>query len=259
MAPIPRGAIQKFYENIISSLKMKIGLIQTRGLGDILIATPIAMYYIERNCEVFWPIDSDFIPSFSNAFPKINFIPINKEECMGETEMYFLTRPKTELQKMGCDTIIVLYSHLTGFELGNRKLFESVSFDAYKYIITKVPFSEKWNFYPRRNIISESRLFNSLNLDPNEEYIVIHQEGSNFTIDIEKRLEEIPTRKVLITPISNNIFDWIGVLECSKELHLIDSVYANLVEQLNIKNSKYLYLRSDIRFTPTFINNWNYI
>jgi hypothetical protein len=47
---------------------MKIGIVQTRGLGDVVIAVPLAMWYADRGCEVLWPIDSEFIASFAFAF-----------------------------------------------------------------------------------------------------------------------------------------------------------------------------------------------
>ena len=34
----------------------KLGIIQTRGLGDIHIALPIAFFYKKKGFEIYWPI-----------------------------------------------------------------------------------------------------------------------------------------------------------------------------------------------------------
>lgn len=46
---------------------MRIGLVQTRGIGDIIIALPIAQSFVNDGHEVFWPIDSRFVSSFQAA------------------------------------------------------------------------------------------------------------------------------------------------------------------------------------------------
>ena len=238
---------------------MKLGIIQTRGLGDIVIAVPIAMYYIERGCEVYWPIDSEFIPSFQDSFPKINFIPVDKAVTGISTEEYFYNSPLNELKKITCNSIICLYSHLTGFDLGNNRLRESLSFDAYKYAVAKVPFSEKWNFAPKRNAVREGKLFELLQLNPTDSYNVIQNEGSNFIADIENYINEKELRTINISPLTNNIFDWIGVIERANHVYLVDSVYSNIVEQLDICNKKSLFLRSPSPMTPVLKNGWSFI
>lgn len=89
---------------------MRIGLIQTRGLGDIVIAVPIAMYYINRGHEVYWPIQDSFVNSFKYAFPKINFIPIDTNLTGINTADYFYEKPNIILKNLSCDEIICLRS-----------------------------------------------------------------------------------------------------------------------------------------------------
>jgi hypothetical protein len=238
---------------------MKIGIIQTRGLGDIVIAAPIAMYYIERGCEVYWPIDSEFISSFKDAFPKINFLSIEKSVTGNATAEYFYSAPHNELMKNGCTTIICLYSHLTGFDFGYPRHQNSLSFDAYKYAVAKVPFKEKWNFHPRRNPIREARIFNLLELNPEDKFTLIQTEGSNFTINPDQIPSKNELRRITIKPITDNIFDWLGVFERCDSAFLIDSVYVNLIEQMNLKIKKTIFFRSNCQLTPTLINEWEFI
>lgn len=238
---------------------MKIGIIQTRGLGDIVIAAPIAMYYIDRGCEVYWPIDSEFFESFTYAFPKINFIPIHSSLTGKATAEYFYHSPLEELFKIGCDSNICLYSHLTGFNLGNDRLQKSLPFDAYKYAVAKVPFNEKWNLKIKRNPLREGKVFETLNLDPSDKFILIHCTGSDFSINPMALVKNNDIRTIIIEPITNNPFDWLGVIENANELYFIDSIYSNIVEQLNFTMEKSFYLRSDAKFTPCLKNNWKFI
>ncbi len=98
---------------------MRLGLIQTRGLGDIVIAAPIAQYYIDRGHEVFWPVDHYFYPSVEAAFPEINFIQLDKSLTASGSRGYFLDEPLHQLQMRHCDPIIPLYSYLSGLPIFN--------------------------------------------------------------------------------------------------------------------------------------------
>ena len=238
---------------------MNIGIIQTRGLGDIIIAAPIAMHYVNLQNNVYWPIDIDFLPSFKSAFPFINFLPIDKEITGDSSADYFYNYPLKELTELGCESILCLYSHLSGYDLGFSRLQQALTFDAYKYAVANVPFSEKWNFKPLRNKTREIELFKKLDLNPNEPYILKHEIGSNFSIDLDQYIKEKNLRKISITSLTDNIFDWIGIIEHCKEFYGVDSLYVNMIEQLNININKYIYLRSPSPFTPTLITKWKYL
>jgi hypothetical protein len=123
-----------------------------------------------------------------------------------------------------------------------------------------VPFKKKWQLEIVRDFVREDTLFAELDLNPFDEYTVLHLQGSNVNLN-EKQFDNfIKTDKVVtITNKTNNIFDWLKVIECAKYLIMIDSCYANIVDQLNLNNSKILVLRSPIAFTPVFINNWDYV
>ncbi len=55
---------------------------------------------------------------------------------------------------------------------------------------------------------------------------------------------------------TDNPFDWLTMLECADKLVLVDSLYTNLVEQLNLPNTKTPLLRSRVAYTPVFKNGW---
>ena len=237
---------------------MKIGIIQSRGIGDIVIALPIAQFYIDRGDEVYWPIDSRFLSHFHKSFPDINFIEIDVNVFKENSLEYFYGIPFEILKGIKCEEIFTLYSYLSDTQIQNVRLSESLTFDAYKYAISKVPFKEKWNLNPVRNQSREVEIYKKIDLDPSSEYIIIHNEGSNFKADFTPLIMNSNLKVVEIKPLTDCIFDWLSVIEGAKMGIFVDSVYANVIEQLKIDIPKILYLRSVTKFTPVFINNWIY-
>ena len=41
---------------------MKIGLLQTTSIGDIVIAAPIAQYFVAQGHQVLWPVSDRYQP-----------------------------------------------------------------------------------------------------------------------------------------------------------------------------------------------------
>jgi hypothetical protein len=236
---------------------MKIGLIQTRGLGDIIIAVPIAQFFIDAGHDVVWPVDSRFTPSLAAAFPGINFLPVDIQEQGGTTAGYFYDHPLSLLKAAKCDQIFCLYSYLTGLEVNNKKLYKSLKFDEYKYAITGVPFDRKWTLKITRDAKKEQVLRNSLQIK--RKHVVVHEQGSDFHIKIQLPPDIIQNYDIIhIDQRTDNPFDWIGVIETAEMFIGVDSFFANLVEQLNLCSKKYLFLRSECRFTPVLKNGWMY-
>jgi hypothetical protein len=240
-------------QNASSSSKPRIGLIQSRGLGDIVIALPIAKWYHDRGYEVVWPIDEKFYPSFKDTINYVSFIPFKFQP----TITGFYAKPLEILNTQNCEKIINLYSFLSNLPVYRKKLSSSLSFDQYKYAISKVPFKEKWNLIIKRNIKNETELFNKK--IENDDYILIHDTGSNIkaSINIPQKYKEY--QKIIIDETTQSIFDWLYIIEKAKCLFMIDSCFSNLVDQLQINTEKYFILRSSTPFTPVLKSQWNYI
>ncbi len=237
---------------------MRIGIIQTRGLGDIVIAAPIAMYYIDRGCEVYWPIDSDFLDIFTYAFPKINFLGVEKTITGNNTADFFYNTPYKLLIENKCNTTICLYSYLTGFNFANENISNCISFDAYKYAVSKVPFSEKWNLKLKRNQKREAALFDKLNLLPSDKYCILHEQGSVHSADFSKVIPQ-EIKAIKINAITDNPLDWLGVIEHAQSAFVVNSVYSNLIDQMDFDIDRYFHANTDSKWTPVFLKRWNYI
>jgi hypothetical protein len=234
----------------------QLGLVQSRGLGDIIIALPIAKYYHDRGLRIHWPIDERFLPSFADSVDYVNFIPFRFEPDLDG----FLKTPIHLLKQAGCETNLILYSTLTSQATGasycNKALFNSLKFDEYKYAVAGVPFGEKWNLSIKRDRGREMALYREV--VTREDYVVVHTTGS----DVKAAFELPPRCKGLacieVSERTPNIFDWLTVFERARELFLIDSCFSNAVEQLNFTNDKSFILRSAINFTPVLRNKWKY-
>ena len=236
---------------------MKIGIIQTRGIGDIVIAAPIAQYYVDSGHEVFWPVDIRFLPSVQAAFPEIRFIAIDQAIAGNASLNYFFTQPLAELNQLGCSQIHCLYAYLSEIDIVNTKLARSLKFDEYKYAVANVSFAQKWKLRVARNKEREQILFERL--DIRRDYVLVHDQGSDFKRDIQLPEDVVRDFQIVkIDEISDNPFDWIGIIEQASMLVCVDSCFANLAEQLDLCSRKYLFLRSDVRATPVFKNGWQF-
>lgn len=239
----------------------KIGIIQTRGLGDNIIALPIAHWFAERGDDVYWPIDSRWVDAFSFAEPLVTFIPVthpNPDINPATVPVSFLWNKPLELVKAaGCTKMMPLYANVIQNE-DLLPLERWVKFDEFKYQVSGVPFREKWNLQIKRDYQRETALAGSLNLKA--PYAVAHLKSTGLAIprDVAEHFAGgLPV--VEIDERTTNPFDWIGVIEGASKILCVDSCYANLVEQLNIgPDGKILFLRSDLAYTPVFINGWNY-
>jgi hypothetical protein len=91
-----------------------------------------------------------------------------------------------------------------------------------------------------------------------ENYVVVHRQGSNVKKEIVIPPQFAGHQVIEIDEQTDCVFDWLLVLERAKFLMLIDSCFANLVDQLGFANEKMFILRSEVRFTPVLRSNWQH-
>jgi hypothetical protein len=236
---------------------MKLGIIQSRGLGDIIIALPIARYYLDELGyeQVLWPVCEEFYSHVKEAAPWVKWIPV-PTDTRGD---FFYTEPEKRLKNFKVDEILCLYQALNVRpELSQQPYFQLQHFDEFKYTKAGVPFLKKWTLKdcitrdPRR----EAQLIQKLGLDVSRPYVVYHTQGSSYRCEAD--LSAIPEdwQRIEITEITDSIFDWVSILEQATALILIDSVFSNLVDQLLIDVDKYWIPRSHIHLTPVLGTQW---
>ena len=84
----------------------------------------------------------------------------------------------------------------------------------------------------------------------------------NYNADLNPLLTEIglgDAQVINITSVTDNPFDWLGIIERSACFIGIDSFFVNVVDQLKLQVPKYFIRRSPVHFTPVLGGNWNYL
>lgn len=235
----------------------RIGIIQSRGLGDLVIALPIALHFREQGKEVLWPICEEFMPSMVKAAPWVNWIPL-KTDTHGN---FFYFHAYGNLKYRSCEDIICLYQYLSNQpELSDPDMFPILKFDQTKYAKAGVAFKDKMRL-PEcivRDPAAEDRVYKAV--VQQDRYIVVHTEGSSAKINLDfSDAEEQGYQVVRITEgVTDNVFDWLRVMEGAETLYLFDSVFANIADQMDLQVEKWFIRRSKMDLTPVLLSNWNY-
>jgi hypothetical protein len=236
--------------------KKKIGIIQSRGLGDIVIALPIARSYYDQGWSVYWPICEEFHTSVKDTVPWVTWVPIPKD-----TGAFFYDVPMARLRDLKVENAICLYQALTGHpELAAREEFQITKFDQLKYHAAGVPFLNKWQLDRciKRNPEREQALRDLLGIKPDEPYVAVHLEGSDHKATYDPSWIPQGWRVIEISPQTDCVFDWLGVLEGAEAIITVDSVISNIVDQLKITEQVDCYFipRSHIHLTPVLGGTW---
>jgi hypothetical protein len=233
-----------------------LGIIQSRGLGDIFIALPIARHYHDLGRKIIWPICEEFHSAVANTVPWVEWVPIPVDR-MGK---FFYDRPVFELGRRGCSEHICLYQALTGHpEFGSAEWFQIQKFDEYKYTRAQVPFHKKWTLsqcYEPSPARTEE-LVKLLAVRDDQPYCIVHRKGSNYTAQPD--LSTLPSNWRIIDPDDHtgySPFDWVPIIDQAEAFIGIDSAWTNMVDQLDLAVDKYWIPRSHIQLTPVLGSTW---
>jgi hypothetical protein len=93
--------------------------------------------------------------------------------------------------------------------------------------------------------------------------MVYQNHASDVSYDIDLSAVDPQLQRIEITPHTDNIFDWIKILNGAEAMILIDSVFANLVDQLNLapESDKYFMRKWNRKVdgNPVFMQEWSYL
>lgn len=244
---------------------MKRGIIQSRGLGDIIIALPIARHYFDRGDEIVWPVCEEFYSSVKDHVRWVNWVSIPTDP----EGRYFLETPLSVFKEWGVDPdeSLYLYQFLnTVPELTDPEMFNILKFDQYKYQTSGVPFKKKWDLgrcIARSNegeIALQERLKKDGLLDGR--YAVVHLTGSSARVEQSIVTWLDPAVTIINVDLyqTTSIFDWIGVLERAEAIVCLDSAVANMVDQLGINGPELYWIRrSAWDLTPVLGEAWTIV
>jgi hypothetical protein len=124
-----------------------------------------------------------------------------------------------------------LYARI-GFEYCKNEEWEKSFYDQIKLDYSN---RYKYCFFPRDHK-REKELINKLQIDG--DYCFCNTSCSNKDYDIKIKTNY---QKIYLQKITNNLLDWIGVIENAKEIHTIDTSVFQMIKNLNIKSNKYFY------------------
>jgi len=196
------------------------------------------------------------MPSMQQAAPWVKWIPIPADP-QGQ---FFYDVPMARLKNFKCDEIICLYQHLTGHEFASERYFQATKFDQYKYIRAEIPFIQKWqlNKYITRDPAREQALRNQVVTCP--DYVVVHLQGSDHRATYDPGIIPEGWQVIEITEQPDTlVLDWLGVIEGAQSIIMVDSVYANLVDQLGLGDDRYFIQRSHVGLTPVLGQHWTWL
>lgn len=131
----------------------------------------------------------------------------------------------------------------------DRKFYEQVNLD----------FNLRWdNFKIPENDFDWKKLFRLRFPDTEPaDYIFLHNTSSTETRQINERFLQHDFIFVPDIRFTNNIFDYVGLLENAKEVHCINSSFLCLAGSLNLRcELHYHFLPKDINSFPTLRSNW---
>lgn len=234
----------------------RLGIIQSRGLGDIVISLPIAHHYHKQGWDIYWPVCEEFVKHFKHHVPWITWVPIPYDNVGN----YFYNLPITRLKNFKCDEILCLYQSLSSHpEFSQELYFQHTKFDEYKYNKAQVPFYKKWSLVEciTRDLAAEQELYDKL--VKKENYVVTHTKGWDHTAKFDHSVIPQDWQTVEISDRSNSIFDWLTIIERAQAIIAVDSCIANMIDQMNIDNDLYYMPRSHIQLTPVLGNSWTWI
>jgi hypothetical protein len=243
--------------------KKKLGVIQSRGAGDIIIALPIAWEHYKQGYDIYWPFCEQFIPSFKETAPWVNWLAVPQDDV----GYFFLETPLKLLAQQGItdwDDILYLYQFLSSVpEKTDPDLFAMMKFDQYKYANAGVAFKKKWELDQciTRNHEREQALYDQVVKQPR--YMVYQERASDVSYEFDLSEVDPTLQRIEITELTDNIFDWIKILDGAELLILIDSVFANLVDQLNLAQNADKYFKRKwnrkVDGNPVFLQDWSYL
>ncbi len=239
--------------------KDPVAFIQSRGLGDLIIALPIAGWYRDRGHTVYWPICEEFMPTMTACAPWVNWIAI-KTDRQGK---FFYDSAKLALKYIVPEEQhINLMQYLSSRpQDSDPDTFPILKFDQYKYAAAGVPFLHKWKLgvYITRDITSEEQLYNKL--VKKSKYIVAHLQGSDKSVQLDFSDAERQGYQVIEIRdgITDNALNWLKIIEGAEALYMIDSCFSNLVDQLDLAVDKTFIRRSKMDLTPVLGSAWSYM
>ena len=235
-----------------------IYILGNQGLGDQIVLNGLYRYFAKRYDRCVIPIGNRYKKSIQEMTRDVQNISVTGYR-MEIWEPHMLAH-RDFLKNRGFHCL-----NLGAF--GNDYLVdETLSLDQTIYAQAGIPHQTRWSdFRYLRNMSRENELMALLGCNGGK-YIFVHDDPKR---GYEIKTKLLPEDYSVIRPNTKirgiSFFDYISVIENAAEVHIIDSSFAVLIEQLDIRVPKYIhrYARSDVIDNPrlyyTFKSGWRII
>jgi hypothetical protein len=219
------------------------------GLGDHIICNAIVRH-LAKDDIVIVPVKRYYETSIKFMYsddPMIKVVPFI-DDADTDRYCYFMDREGLE----------VIWNGNVGPAQKTWKKTNS-NFDRKFYEQANLDFNLRWdNFKIPENNFDWKKLFHLRfpNTEP-ADYVFLHNTSSTEVRPINEKYLQHDFMFVPDIRFSNNIFDYVGLLENAKEVHCINSSFLCLAGSLNLKcELHYHFLPKDINSFPTLRSNW---
>lgn len=211
----------------------EIVIIQPAKIGDIIICLPIAKSLNDAGYIVHWPILRPYYEMFNRHIDYVNFTPLDNTmwDAIPTIKNIFKNYDMLDLSFYFPNTVPL------SEQFSNQNNW---SFDEFKYHIAKIDFNEKWNLKITRDYAREQALYDRLITN---DYVVYQNRASDYKVNVNLNMGDYKYDIIELQEQTDDIFDWLTILEKAKKLVLIESCFSNLIDQLHIKTDKILLLK----------------
>ena len=231
---------------------------QPAGLGDIIFCQKIVDVLINNGYEVIWPVGDEYCSTVNKHMRKDNLLfphvddnfPLKQHYNSGTIVPYRMPNGDTYLPLRYADLSYPGQSAL-------KAKFKIMGIDHLQW-------QHHFRFY--RDVEKEERLFyDALKLKDDTQYAFVNmwygsppgQVKKNTDIDTDLLTVEMSIKE------DYSVFDWCKVIEQASELYCVDTSLFYIIEQLQLKASKF---EAYSKFSPSnymhidglFAKPWNY-
>jgi len=195
------------------------------GLGDQIICNGLIreIIKIHNTVEVFYivvkPDSLESVKFMYRDIINVEFCVVNCDEAF--TKFIYNNNIKNNVITIGHQP----WHHMT--------------WDESFYYTCSVDFNCRWSsFYVHRDIVREHKLFVQLN-PLNEEYCLIHKAGGDKINRLNTQYIPTNLKHIYIEPQhTDNVFDYLELIEKAAEIHCIDSSFHLLVDTVYTHRNK---------------------
>ena len=144
-------------------------------------------------------------------------------------------------------------------KIGHEFMRRDINFDKSFYAQFDFDFKNRWDsFKVDRDLEAEKRLIDKLNIKG--KYIFVHEDAERG-MSINRKTRDGKFRVISAsTDLSNNMFDYLSLIEGASEIHVIESSFMFLIDSFQIAKPLFAhrYARNyPSNNTPTLKLDWN--